>query len=90
MFEASATSNWVTIEFLYASLDIDLAMPVVPRTDIPPTIPNLGFIVFLAILSPSGMEMVTFATLPSGTLSVKFFIIMLRGTGFIACSPTGI
>ena len=46
---------------------MDLAIPVVPKTEIPPTIPNFGFIVFRAISQPSGMEIVTFADLPSGT-----------------------
>ena len=82
--DAMATSICVTMEFLYASLDIDLAIPVVPSTEIPPIIPNLGFIVFLAIASPSGMEMVTLATLSGGTIFSKFFLIILRGTGLIA------
>ena len=69
---------------------MDLAIPVVPMTDIPPTIPNLGFIVFLAIFRPSGIEIVTLATLSSGKILSKFFLIILRGTGFIAYSPTGI
>ena len=50
---------------------MDLAIPVVPMTDIPPTIPNLGFIVFLAIFRPSGIEIVTLATLSSGKILSK-------------------
>ena len=63
---------------------MDLAIPVVPKIDIPSTIPNLGFIVFLAIFLPSGIVIVTLAIFPSGTLCVKFSKIIFRGTGFIA------
>ena len=67
-------------------------IPLVPRMDIPPTIPRRELNVLSAILSPSGTEISTeippvwpYAPQTSSTAS----FIMLRGTRFMAAFPTG-
>ena len=67
-------------------------MPLVPRTDIPPTMPSLGLKVFSASVSPSGIEMTTsnppvYPVADMTSSSASF--IMLLGTRLIAAFPTG-
>ena len=67
-------------------------MPVVPRIEIPPRMPNLGLRVSRARISPPGTLMVTFSPRPpsrSPASSRTLRTIIRRGTGLIAGSPTG-
>src|SRR5208283_2263606 len=63
-------------------------IPVVPRIDMPPTMPSLGLKVLLVTLLPSGTLMVISAEVLGGRASLTDSIIILLGTGFIAGSPT--
>ena len=67
----------------HAAVEKGCTTPVVPRIDIPSTIPSLGLSVFLAISSPPGTEISTrkawflprlFAVSPTAC------VILLRGT----------
>ena len=89
-FAASATSICGTRESLNASSDIGRRTPVVPITEIPPSIPSTGFKVFFASSTPAGMAIVTRApvsvrpVISSMTLRISF-----RGPSLIDGSPTG-
>ena len=66
-------------------------MPVVPRIEIPPTIPSLGFQVCCASRSPSATEssMITSARAPSASATSSTTVrIICLGTGLMAGSPT--
>src|SRR5215217_2163832 len=65
-------------------------MPVVPRMEMPPTIPRRALVVFSAIFSPPGTLMTTRTPRWSGsrTSSTEYEIIR-RGTSFMAGPPTG-
>src|SRR5215203_6149174 len=65
-------------------------MPVVPRMEMPPTIPSRALVVFSAIFSPPGTLMTTRTPRSSGssTSSTEYEIIR-RGTAFMASPPTG-
>ena len=68
-------------------------MPVVPRMEMPPTIPSLGFHVCLASFSPLRTEMVmsTSGVKPYSCARLSTTSrINWRGTGLMAGSPTGI
>ena len=66
-------------------------MPVVPRIEIPPTIPSFGLKVFSAISSPPGTLTITSSPVFSMFLSFKtsrrLSSIIFLGTEFIAASP---
>ena len=70
---------------------IGSTIPVVPRIEIPPSIPNRGLNVFLAISSPPGTDISTsiprFAPYFS-KIRRQFSRIIFLGTGLIAGSPT--
>jgi hypothetical protein len=64
-------------------------MPVVPRIEIPPTIPSRRLVVFLAMRSPSGTPTTTLAPARIGSMtSETALVIWARGTGLIAGRPT--
>src|SRR5215216_5084878 len=65
-------------------------MPVVPRMEMPPTIPRRALVVFSAIFSPPGTLMTTRTPRWSGsrTSSTEYEIIRC-GTAFMAGPPTG-
>src|ERR687890_418956 len=65
-------------------------MPVVPRMEMPPTMPRRALVVFSAIFSPPGTLMRTRTPRWSGsrTSSTEYEIIR-RGTAFMAGPPTG-
>src|ERR687892_309051 len=65
-------------------------MPVVPRMEMPPTMPRRALVVFSAIFSPPGTLMTTRTPRSSGsrTSSTEYEIIR-RGTAFMAGPPTG-
>ena len=79
------------MEWIQAEHEYGTTMPVVPRIEIPPTIPSLGFQVFRASRSPSATEisMATSGATPAvaATSSTTARIIRL-GTGLMAGSPT--
>src|SRR5579875_1042507 len=62
-------------------------MPVVPRIEMPPTMPSLALVVLTAMSSPPGTEKVTSKEwLPTSSRAV---VIIRRGTGLMAGAPTG-
>src|SRR5215212_5951228 len=65
-------------------------MPVVPRMEMPPTMPRRALVVFSAIFSPPGTLMTTRTPRWSGsrTSSTEYEIIRC-GTAFMAGPPTG-
>ena len=71
---------------------IGSTMPVVPRMEMPPSMPRRGLKVFFASASPSGAEIVT-SMPPSYPTSMQtsrtFSSIIFRGTELIAAAPTG-
>ena len=90
---ARATSIPRWIEAIQAAQENGRTIPVVPSTDSPPTIPSRGFHVRAAKASPPGMEIVisTSGARPSRSArSATTAVIIWRGTGLIAGSPTGI
>ena len=86
-----------SIVAVHASAERGLTMPVVPRIDMPPTMPRRLLSVFLAIASPSVTLTVTSmgpAAYPAGcpasvTASMIASAIIFLGTGFMAASPGG-
>src|SRR5438477_419732 len=62
-------------------------MPVVPRIEIPPTIPSRSLVVLVAIAWPPGSEKRT--TSGRSVTSASAPRIMARGTGLMAGAPTG-
>src|SRR5215210_1336330 len=65
-------------------------MPVVPRMEMPPTIPRRALVVFSAIFSPPGTLMTTRTPRSSGSRTSSMeYEIMRRGTAFMADPPTG-
>src|SRR5438105_1477592 len=67
-------------------------MPVVPRSDRPPTIPRRPFKVLAASASPPGMEISTTASAGVPNWRATWLIarrIISRGTGLMAGSPGG-
>ena len=88
--DASATSICGTRESLNASSDIGRSTPVVPITEIPPSIPRTGLRVFFASSTPSGIAMVTSAPKSScPVISDTTRRINSRGPLLIDGSPTG-
>ena len=71
---------------------IGSTIPLVPRMDIPPSIPRRGLNVFLAISTPSGTD-ITVLSPPvypnDDDTSSRASLIMDRGTRFIAALPGG-
>ena len=65
-------------------------MPLVPKTEMPPSMPRRGLKVFFASSTPAGMETTTFmpgaSPLSSSTAATACRIICI-GTGLIALSP---
>ena len=88
---ARATSIPRCIEAIQAEQEKGLTTPVVPRMEIPPSMPRRGFQVFLAMAAPSGTE-ISMATSPvppsAAASSATASCIICRGTGLIAGSPT--
>ena len=81
------------IEAIQAAQLNGRTMPVVPKIDRPFSIPSLGFQVFFAIFSPSGIDIVTFIfgnLLKNFAVSLIISLINFLGIGLIAGSPTGI
>ena len=73
-----------------ASSDIGRSTPVVPITDIPPSMPSTGLSVFFASSTPAGMEIVTHApTSALPVISSTTLRINVRGPILIDGSPTG-
>src|SRR5829696_4208281 len=65
-------------------------MPVVPRMEMPPTMPRRALVVFSAIFSPPGTLMTTRTPRSSGSrASSTEYEIIRRGTAFMAGPPTG-
>ena len=75
-----------------ASLLMGFTIPLVPRIEIPPSIPRTGLKVFSAIRTPSGADTVRrsgrLTPYSSRILNASSWII-LRGTEFMAASPGG-
>ncbi|MNL20083.1 hypothetical protein D3C87_1413140 [compost metagenome] len=86
---ARATSMPRQMEWIHAEQENGMTMPVVPRMEMPPTIPSLPFRVFSAIFSPSRTEISTSKSASSPATSRMAVSIILRGTGLIAGSPGG-
>ena len=63
-------------------------MPVVPRIEIPPTIPSRSLVVLAAIACPPGTEKVT--TSGRSVTSASAAAIMALGTGLMAGAPPAI
>ena len=62
-------------------------MPLVPRIDIPPTIPSLGLSVFFANSFPLGTEIIILIPCLSKIFlatSITFSLIIFFGVGLIA------
>ena len=59
VFVALATSIPLWIECIHAEHENGITTPVVPRMDMPPTIPSCGFQVFSASASPPGTDIST-------------------------------
>src|SRR6266568_4534813 len=72
-----------------AAVENGRTIPVVPRIEMPPTIPSLGLVVLRAIHSPSG-TLITTSAPPSSRSSASptAAVIWRRGTGLIAGPPT--
>ena len=67
-------------------------MPVVPSTEIPPTMPIRGLKVCAASAAPSGMEISTWnppARPREETRRRSSLVIISRGERLIAAAPTG-
>ena len=80
------------MEAIHEEQEYGMTMPVVPRMESPPTMPRRALVVFLASSSPPGMATVISTSPPAPNASATSAIaprIMLRGTGLIAGSPTG-
>ena len=75
-------------EAFHDSSDIGRTIPIVPRIEIPPIIPNFPFIVFLAASSPRGTLISTSTPFPDGRSSFTIPISIFIGVGFIADFPT--
>ena len=56
---AAATSTCWTTEARYAAVEKGRTMPVVPSSEMPPTMPRRALVVSAAISSPRGTEKVT-------------------------------
>ena len=75
-----------------ASSLMGITIPLVPSTEMPPSIPSLGLKVFFAISTPSGIDISTakppsYSKSPQTSLTASRIICL--GTGLIAASPTG-
>ena len=69
-------------------------IPLVPRMEMPPSIPSCGLKVFFAsVLLPSGTQIGHLhAAVPvdaRGTRAAAWVSIILRGTRLMAAAPTG-
>src|SRR5215212_4264530 len=65
-------------------------MPVVPRMEMPPSMPRRALVVFSAISSPPGTLMTTRTPRSCGSITSSMeYEIMRRGTSFMAGPPTG-
>ena len=64
-------------------------MPLLPRMDIPPTIPNAGFRVFRASSSPfsTAISSVKTSSISPKPMRIRLSFIILRGPGLIAGYP---
>ena len=81
---ALAISSWGTRACLKASSDIGSTIPVVPRMEMPPVIPNRGFIVRRANCSPSGTLITTSAPVPEESTTDRLSLIICSGPGLMA------
>src|SRR5215218_79485 len=64
-------------------------MPVVPRMEMPPSMPRRALVVFSAISSPPGTLMTTRTPRSCGSITSSMeYEIMRRGTSFMAGPPT--
>ena len=71
---------------------IGSTIPVVPKIEMPPSMPNRGLKVFFASVSPSGAEITTYRppvypSRPQTSSTVSW--IIRRGTELMAAAPTG-
>ena len=79
--------NSIAKEAFHDSSDIGRTIPIVPRIEIPPIIPNFAFIVFLAASSPKGTLISTSIPFPSGRNSSTILVNIFIGVGLIADFP---
>src|SRR4026209_1528922 len=87
---ALETSILWRIEAANDAVEYGITIPVVPKIDIPPMIPNLGLSVFLAISSPLGTLMITdtpYLCFSSPRTSFIARFIIFSGVGLMAGLP---
>ena len=86
---ARATSMPRWMESIHAAQEYGTTIPVVPRIDNPPTIPNRPFSVRCASTAPSSTPTSTTRSTGPPATSANASRIICRGTGLIAGSPGG-
>src|SRR6266508_2878083 len=86
---AAITSIAWTTDARHEAVENGRTMPVVPRMEMPPTIPSRGLVVLRAMRSPPGTEISqTTPAVPRSSTSPMARLICARGTGLIAGPPT--
>lgn len=87
----SATRTYTSIDAIHAASDIGSTMPLVPRMEMPPTMPSIGLKVRRAMRSPSTQPIARSkpGLAPPASTSSTAMRIIWRGTGLMAGSPGG-
>ncbi len=87
---AAITSTACSTLARQAAVENGRTTPVVPRMEMPPTMPRRGLVVLRAMRSPPGTLTTTRAPLPSrSSTSPTAAVIWRRGTGLMAGPPIG-